>query len=142
MSPESHRVGEAFLVGVILGLIFVVVARRIDPRDPSRIYALGLVLAALVYLGFAVARSADARWLGIESLGVLLYGSAAWVGFTHSRAVLALGWAAHVLWDVLLHLDGTGSSYTPSFYPWLCIGFDVVLAGAVWRTYRLDRRRQ
>jgi hypothetical protein len=37
----------------------------------------------------------------------------------------------HVLWDVSLHLSGAGAMYTPDWYPWGCVSFDLVVAGAV-----------
>jgi hypothetical protein len=61
----------------------------------------------------------------------VLYGLVALIGFKRWPAVLAAGWTAHVAWDVLLHLDGAGAAYTPGWYPWLCVSFDLVLAGAV-----------
>ena len=62
---------------------------------------------------------------------MLLYGAAAWLGFRVSAAVLALGWAMHVVWDVALHLQGAGAGYTPFWYPWGCVSFDLMVAGAV-----------
>ena len=50
--------------------------------------------------------------------------------------MLAAGWAAHVAWDVLLHLSGAGAEYTPHWYPWLCVSFDLVMAGAVLASSR------
>ena len=45
--------------------------------------------------------------------------------------VLALGWAAHVIWDVGMHLHGAGAEFTPAWYPAVCIGFDLVVAAAI-----------
>ena len=70
-------------------------------------------------------------WLALESLGVFSYGGAALAGLKLWPWLLAIGWTAHVGWDVLLHLNGAGAEYTPPWYPWLCVGFDLVLAGAV-----------
>ena len=69
--------------------------------------------------------------LGLEVLGVLLYGGLAWAGHRKSAALLALGWAVHVLWDVSFHLEGAGAAYTPDWYPWGCVSFDLIVAGAV-----------
>ena len=105
-----------------------------------RVYSVGLVIAALLYVVFGVVGGTGARWLALESLGVLLYGAAAWGGLRGRRWLLAAGWAAHVAWDVPLHLGGAGSEYTPRWYPWLCVSFDLVIAGAVlassWRGFR------
>ena len=48
------------LLGLILGAAFVAVARS-RGRDETRVVALGLVVAATVYVGFAVA-GAGAGW--------------------------------------------------------------------------------
>jgi hypothetical protein len=69
--------------------------------------------------------------MAFEVLGVVVYGAAAWGGLRGMPRLLAAGWAAHVAWDVLFHLTGTGAEYTPYWYPWLCLSFDLIIAGAV-----------
>ena len=119
------------LLGTLLSLAFAGLARMYPPGGERRIYAVGLVIAALIYVGFGAAGGASARWLALELLGVLVYGAAAWGGLRGRPWILAAGWAAHVAWDVLLHLSGAGAEYTPHWYPWLCLSFDLVIAGAV-----------
>ncbi len=126
----------ALVLGAALALALVGLARRYPPGRERRVYAVGLVVAALVYVGFSAAGGAGARWLAVENFGVLLYGAAAWAGLRGRPWLLAAGWAAHVVWDVLLHLSGTGSEYTPHWYPWLCVSFDLVMAGAVLASSR------
>lgn len=121
----------ALLVGAALSLALVGLARRYPPGRERHVYAVGLVVTALIYVVFGVAGGAGARWLALEILGVLLYGAAAWAGLRGRPWLLAVGWAAHVAWDVLLHLSGAGSEYTPGWYPWLCVSFDLVVAAAV-----------
>jgi hypothetical protein len=121
----------ALLFGIIFSLTLVRLARTKGPEGESRIYAIGLVTAALIYLSFGLVGGVSASWLAVESLGVIIYGAVAWVGLRWQPSFLALGWAAHVAWDVLLHLNGAGAEYTPAWYPWLCISFDLVIAGAV-----------
>lgn len=126
----------ALLLGTILSLALVGLARMHPPRRERRVYAVGLVITALVYVVFAVAGGASAQWLALESLGVFLYGAAAWGGLRGRPSLLAMGWAAHVAWDVLLHLSGAGSEYTPHWYPWSCVSFDLVMVGAVLASSR------
>lgn len=126
----------ALLVGILLPLPLVGLARRYPPGRERLIYAVGLVVTALVYVVFGVAGGAGAQWLAFECLGVLLYGAAAWGGLRGRPWLLALGWAAHVAWDVLLHLGGAGAEYTPHWYPWTCVSFDLVMAGAVLASSR------
>ena len=126
----------ALLLGIVLSLAFVGLARRYPPTRERLVYAVGLVVTALVYVVFGVVGGASAQWLALESLSVLLYGAAAWGGLRGRPWLLALGWAAHVAWDVLLHLSGAGAEYTPHWYPWSCVSFDLVVAGAVLASSR------
>lgn len=128
----------ALLIGAVLSLVLVRLARSKGPKGERRIYAIGLVAAALLYVVFGLVGGAGARWLVVESLGVIVYGAAAWAGQRWWRSLLALGWAAHVAWDVLLHLNGAGADYTPAWYPWLCISFDLVIAGSVLASSRVS----
>jgi hypothetical protein len=121
----------AFIVGAVLAIGFVALARRFPPARERRIYAVGLVFAALVYVGFGLTGEASAQWLGFEVLGVVLYGAAAWLGVRGQTWLLAFGWAAHVAWDAIFHLSGAGAEYTPDWYPWLCLSFDLLVAVAV-----------
>ncbi len=128
------------LAGLLLSLLLVRAARRKDPRTERTVYAAGLLVAALLYVGFALVGRASAEWLATEAVGVALYGLVALIGLTRWPAVLAAGWAAHVAWDLVFHLNGPGDTYTPDFYPWLCVSFDTVLAGAVVATLRRPHR--
>ena len=91
----------------------------------------GLVIAALVYVGFAVFGGANANWLGVELAGVALYGAFVVLAYRFGALWLAAGWGAHVAWDVLLHGQGQGATYTPGWYPEICLGFDVAVAAVV-----------
>jgi hypothetical protein len=120
----------ALLAGFVMAAVFLTWARRKRPDHARRLYALGLLIAALIYVAFALAGHGSARWVALELIGVLLYGGAAWIGLRTAPLVLALGWAAHVGWDVLLHVRGDGAAYTPDWYPWFCVSFDLIVAGA------------
>lgn len=126
----------ALLLGAVLSLALVGMARRHPPGREGRVYAVGLVITAIIYVGFGVAGGAGARWLALEIFSVFLYGAAAWGGLRGRPWLLAAGWAAHVAWDVLLHLSGAGAEFTPDWYPWLCVSFDLVVAAAVLASVR------
>jgi hypothetical protein len=119
------------VVGAALAFAFLLWTRA-QPDAGRRIYAIGLFVTALIYLGFAVAGGGDRRALGLEAVGVILYGGVAWLGFRMSGALLAIGWAMHPVWDVALHLQNPGAAYTPDWYPWGCVSFDMIVAGAVF----------
>ncbi len=128
----------ALIVGVALATPFLLWTRR-QPDAGMPFYAIGLGVTALIYVAFALIGGASGRSLGVEAVGALLYGGIGWIGFRKATAVLALGWALHPVWDVALHLTGTGTGYTPSWYPWGCVSFDLMVAGAVLTAARAAR---
>lgn len=123
------RFALQLIAGAVAGAAFVLLARRLAPRRELRLYAVGLVVAALVYVGF-VARGASPGWLALELAGLLLFAPAALAGLKISHLILAAGWAAHALWDVLLH-GSSEAAFVPVWYPSVCAGFDLLLAAYV-----------
>ncbi len=115
------------LLGVALAIPYVGVGRRLTGRRARVWWAGGLVVAALVYVAFAVARGAPPLALAFEAAGVVGYGMFAWLGLRGHAGWLAAGWLLHPLWDVGLH---TGFALAPAWYVWACLGFDVVVG--VW----------
>ena len=121
----------ALIIGAAIAIAFVIGVRAL-PRDRANlVYVAGLIVTALLYLMFAAAGGASTKWLALEFLGVLLYSALALAGLRGHRTALALGWAAHPVWDVFLHTSGGGAAYTPSWYPLACVGFDLVVAAAI-----------
>ncbi|HEY7505730.1 MAG TPA: DUF6010 family protein [Gemmatimonadales bacterium] len=119
---------EPILAGAVLGAVFAVAARRLGSDGELRVFAVGLAVAALIYLGLALP-TAVGRWLVVETAGVTIFGGLAWLGLRRP-GWLALGWAAHVAWDVALHLE-QAQPVVGAWYPLACIGFDLIVAGFV-----------
>lgn len=116
------------LAGAAGAVAFAVLVRRFARRDPSRRYAMALLVAALLYLAFAAA-GGSARGVLVELGGVAAFGGVAAIGLVRrTPPLIALGWALHPLWDVALHTAGEGLGYTPHGYVPACIGFDLLLA--------------
>lgn len=122
-------------IGLVVGLVAVVwsiwITRRQSvamaarfPRWERAAWASYLLLAALIYVGFAYA--APAPWPGRELLGVLGYGTLAGLGFFVTPKLLALGWLLHAGWDTLLH--GAATPFVPEWYRWACLVFDFAAA--------------
>lgn len=122
------------LLGAVLAVPLLLWAR--SRRGEDRIWALGLVVAALIYVGFALAGRAGAGSLIAELVGVAAFAAVAWLGVRRSALWLAAGWAVHVGWDLLLH-PLTGPGYAPVWYVRACIGFDLVVAA--WIALRPER---
>jgi hypothetical protein len=125
----AHFLLAPIVSGAVLGALFVTVASRRSRREEAQLLAIGLVIAALIYVVLAIF-GADLTWLLYEAAGLLLFGAFAWLGVRASPAWLALGWTAHVAWDVGLHLDRS-QAIVPDWYPLLCVGFDLLVAGFV-----------
>jgi hypothetical protein len=105
------------------------VRQRTDAPRQDEGPGTGAALPAVggVYLGFAVAdgrRSAllvqTGELLGFTALAALAVQR-------DSPGLLGAGWLAHVTWDALHH-RGRGPTRVRSWYPPLCIGYDVALA--------------
>lgn len=117
------------VVGLVLGWGFLLLVRRSGSysREKQSI-AIGLVVAALIYVGFGLF-SGSLRWLLIELAGVPIYAVFAWLGLKRSGWWLAAGWALHPLWDAGLHDYST--HFVPHWYIAGCSGFDLLVAAYV-----------
>ncbi len=127
-------------VGFALGVLLIVYARSGGPAREGPVFALGLVVAAMIYVGFALANGAPVRSLVLESLGVLPFGFLAWLGSRRSQLWLAVGWAAHVAWDLGLNAGARAPGFVPSWYPVVCTSFDLLVAGYIVARVRGSRR--
>lgn len=132
LSPSFLPLAAA---GGVLALPYVWAARR--ARRPARPVAIGLFVAALVYLLSAGLVGASLGHTVLELFGVAVFGVIAVAGALRWPVLLAMGWAVHVAWDVLLH-PAHEAGYAPWWYPALCTGFDFVVAAFVlvnWRQW-------
>ncbi|MEZ4619105.1 MAG: hypothetical protein R2867_26825 [Caldilineaceae bacterium] len=115
------------LVGFVLGGLFVVAARRHDVQKERVILAVGLLVAALIYVGFALLWG-NLQWIAIEVGGLLLYACFVLLAQRHCVIWLVVGWAAHPLWDIGLHWLGQGHTVAPEWYVLVCLSFDLLVA--------------
>ena len=126
------------LFGTVTCCLFIALARRFGAQREVQVYAVGLVVAAIVYLGFAV-NGGGPGWLFVELLGVAIFTLSAGLGVKVWPFFLALGWALHGVWDGLMYaIPGTG--FVPIWYPPACLAFDLVLAGYIFVIKRNPRR--
>lgn len=124
-----------FILGLVLAAAFVAYTHRLGARAERRVLAAGLVVAALVYVGFGVV-GADGMWVALEVVGGLVYTGLAVLGVKRSPGWLAAGWALHVGWDAGLHLLGAGAAFAPTWYVVACLSFDLVVAGYIAFRFR------
>jgi hypothetical protein len=130
MSALLSRNDVAVIVGLLGGIGLVLIARRFPLRRELLIYGIGLGITAIAYVLLGLLHGAPAGYLGRELIGALLFGVAAVLGFRRWPALLALGWTAHVVWDLFLH-QTNGAGFAPAWYPWFCVGFDLFIGGYV-----------
>lgn len=117
------------ILGVVLAFLFVAFARTRGPRREPFIYSVGLIVAALLYVGFSLA-GASSQWFMIELIGLVVFSLIAVLGLRVSLWFLTIGWVLHVSWDVLLHLMKE-QPFVPNWYPVVCISFDLIVAGYI-----------
>jgi len=126
------------LAGVVLGTACVAALGLMRPRAQRFTYAVLLFLAAAVYLFLALA-FAGIGWVLLELIGVLIFAAIAVFGFQRHLWLLALGWLAHPLWDLVVHSAPGG--YGPAWYAYACIGFDIAVAVGIVLSWRQLARR-
>ena len=127
------------ITGAVEALVLVVVAFLLsrftkDIVGRSLLVAV-LLVAALVYIVFAVRAGEGTFWVAGELVGVGIYGTMGLLGLRGSPWWLAAGWAAHPIWDVALHYFGPGRSFAPAGYTIPCLTFDLVVAAYVAVAY-------
>lgn len=120
------NVALQLLLGAISCCIFIFLARRLGPKLELRLYAISLIIAALIYVIFA-ALDPKIEWLMLELAGMLVFTLLAFVGLKISALLLALAWALHAGWDVFLH-KLPHVAFVPDWYPLACLSFDLLLA--------------
>lgn len=114
------------IAGIGIASIYAYLVHRIIPDKAPAFWRTGLVVAALIYVAFAIIGSRPDA-LPLEILGLAIYSVFALLSKKYTLHWLALGWGLHVLWDILLH-SHEHTSYVPHWYPGVCLGFDIVIA--------------
>ncbi len=140
MLASLSRFDVAVIVGLVGAVVLVLLARSLAPRRELFVYGIGLGVTAVAYVVFALLGGAPARYLGLELVGAVLFGSAAVLGTRRWPALLAVGFTAHVAWDLFLH-PASAPAYAPVWYPWFCVGFDLFVGGYIAGLITEQRRR-
>ena len=117
----------SFFIGLVLVAPYLWWLNRLSLNRLNQAAGVGLIVAAIIYIGFAWFNGNE-PWLLVEALGVLLYGLSAWLAWRFSILWLAAGWGLHPLWDVWVHWLGLGSHIAPAWYAIACLSFDFAVA--------------
>lgn len=127
---------KSFLIGIVLGLLFVLLVHTVQPQPARQLIALFLASTACVYCGALLAQPAPARFVALEvAMGMAVFACAV-VGLRASTSALAAGYVLHGAWD-LLHHPNAVPTRVAGWFPPLCAAFDFVVAVALligrWR---------
>ena len=118
----NHLVSGA-VYGTTLTLIAIAA-----PRFTRAILAASLVVAAVLYVWFALDAHTNAAWVAVELAGLGIYGYAAMRGVRGSAWWLVAGLALHPVWDVAIHYAGPGRAVAPEWYTTWCLTYDLTAA--------------
>ena len=122
-------------IGAAAGIGTDLATEKQTPRHRALVLAGGLITAAAIYplarrdrrLGWPLAREIA----GMVAAGAVA-ATAARSTPTAARNLVAAGWAAHAVFDVV-H-DSGDDSLIPSWYPAMCAGYDLAVAGRLVTT--------
>jgi hypothetical protein len=129
MVVTPWQFSAALLDGAALAVLFVVVVALLHRHRRALLWG-ALIVACLVYVGFALDARAGAAWVAIELLGAAAYAAIGWIGVRGPAWWLAAAWALHPVWDVGLHYFGPGRGFAPPLsYAVPCLSFDLLVAG-------------
>jgi len=125
-SPFAHLAEPTYLAALAAVAVTLVLAiTRYVARPPwldRLVLAAFLAAMPVIYVWCAILRG-DARDLGLESIGLVIYGGAAVAGYLRWPWLIGTGIIAHGLgWDLWHHGH---SSYVPDWYSLACLVVDV-----------------
>ena len=122
--------------GAILGGL-VTLGAYMTGRHAGSVLAGVLIFAAFGYIVFVHDAGESAVWMGLEILGLAIYGSMAIRGVYGSPWWLVAGWTLHPVWDGVLHYYGPGGAFAPTWWTVPCISWDLLTAAYIaWRIVR------
>jgi len=135
-TTRRHWLRRRWPTGLGFALAVVSVAAMALVPDGARpaVGAWWVVTAAVVYLTWGTARGhlEERRWLTAETVGVLVFGAAALavvaVDLSAAAYVMAAGWVAHALWDVVHH---RADRVVPRWYAEACMATDLTVAASL-----------
>ena len=126
--PARAYLRPSVLWGLVFGGLQAASALAFWWLDAATVYALGLVLIASVYIGFAVA---DGRWrvIAVESGVVSMFVVIAAVAVTGSPWLLVVGLAGHGFKDLWQHRSQFVAN--TRWWPPFCLVVDFTVAAII-----------
>lgn len=127
LEPPYFAVSAFGLILVCLALLRPLGARGL--RHERFLLTAFLIGMPLIYVAAVLLHGRSWPWLALEMGGLALYGAVAYWGAARAFRWLAIGIAAHALWD-LAHYGRT--DYIPDWYVIACVLVDTTLGFFVW----------
>lgn len=129
----AHRLGRRWptAIGALAAAVSLVLVSPLPDAVQLAVGAWGVLLAAVIYLGWDTARGAlaERRLLATQVGAVLAFGAVAVAavaaGPDIARYGLAAAWLAHAAWDVAHHRAGR---VVPRWWAETCAVIDVTVA--------------
>ena len=134
LDPAHFALAAATVVAPAFAILALLPHRK--EAIERLLLAMFLFAMPVIYLWGAL-QHREANGLLVESAGLLLYGTWAFVGYRRSTLLLGLGIAAHGIgWDSWHH---DHASYIAAWYPDACLIVDVAFALAIAAHVRARR---
>ena len=127
-AARTRRIPPAVVWGVVVGLVQVASPLAFWWLDAVTVYALGLVLIAGIYIGFAVADGRP-RVIAVESAVASVFVVVAAVAVTGSEWLIVAGLIGHGLKDLWQHRNRFVANMR--WWPPFCAVVDFVAAAGV-----------
>jgi hypothetical protein len=121
-------------LGLVLAVASVAAMALLPGVARPWIGAWWVLTAAVVYLSWGTARGelGERGWLAVQTAGVLAFGTVAIavvaVDLSSAAYVMAAGWLAHALWDVVHH---RADKVVPRWYAEACMATDLTVAASL-----------
>ena len=112
------------LVGVLLALVFIGIARGI--KRERLIFGLSLLVAGFWYAGYGLFANFTIDVLTVQIVGGLLFIAAALLGLKYSILFIGVGWMSHGAWDLISPFI-SDVSYMPAWTEPVCLGYDLLV---------------
>ena len=121
-------------VGIAVAAVSVAAMAAMPALIRPWVGAWCVLTAAVIYLTWGTARGdlGERRWLTAQTAGVLVFGAVAIAvvasDLASARYVLAAGWLAHALWDIVHH---RADRVVPRWYAETCLVTDLTVAAVL-----------
>ncbi|MDY6900095.1 MAG: DUF6010 family protein, partial [Cyanobacteriota bacterium] len=115
--------------GITFAGLTILAIQALPSEIHPKIYAVALIIAALIYVGFSLL-SQNVTWILTETLGVIIFSLISFIGLKFSPWFLAVGWLIHPAWDLFID-NHNSTTFVPYWYPTLCIGYDIAVASYI-----------